>query len=109
MHPVAPHIVAEVRFLTTAEGGRNGGIGTGYRPTHDMGHPDGILNDGKHDYLDREWVELGDVVFANITFLVPDYQFGRLHEGFGFKIQEGSKIVGHGVIRAVFDPQMRKL
>jgi translation elongation factor EF-Tu-like GTPase len=106
-----PHIEADVRFLTTAEGGRQSGIAPGpqgYRPTHDFGHPDGILNDGRHLYPGCDWVQLGEKVIAEITLLVPDYQYGHLYEGMPFKIQEGSKIVGHGVIRTVLDPKMRK-
>jgi translation elongation factor EF-Tu-like GTPase len=108
MSSVGPHIEAEVRFLTTAEGGRMGGIATGYPPNHDMGHPDHRLNSGRHDYPGREWVNLGETVIANITFVVPHCQHGHLHEGLEFKIQEGSKIVGHGVVRTVLDPKMRK-
>ncbi len=103
-----PQIQADVRFLTTAEGGRQGGIATGYRPTHDMGHTADLLNDGKHEYLGRDWVELGEAVTALITFLVPEYQYVQLVEGMSFKIQEGSKIVGHGTITAVLDQKMRK-
>jgi translation elongation factor EF-Tu-like GTPase len=108
----APHVEAEVRFLTSAEGGRKDGFGPGphgYRPTHDLGHLDGMLNDGRHMYPGLDWVPLGETVIAKITLLVPHYQYGHLYEGMPFKILEGSKIVGHGVVRTVLDPQMRKI
>ena len=71
-----PDIEAEVRFSTTLEGGRNGPVCTNYRPCHDMGI-DGMLNDGKHEFVDREWVALGDTVVSRIRFLVPEYQAGN--------------------------------
>jgi translation elongation factor EF-Tu-like GTPase len=86
--------------------GGNEGIGQDYRPTHDFGHS--VLNDGRHMYPGRDLVQFGETVTAEITFLAPEYQRGWLYDGMAFKIQEGSKIVGHGVIRTVFDPQMRK-
>jgi hypothetical protein len=53
-------------------------------------------------------MQKGEPQVEAITLLVPHYQYGYMYEGMPFKIQEGSKIVGHGVIRAVPDPQLRK-
>ena len=100
-----PDIQAEVRFSTTLEGGRNGPVCTNYRPCHDMGI-DGMLNDGKHEFVDREWVALGDTVVSRIRFLVPEYQAGRLYEGMPFTIQEGSKIVGRGRVIRILNPAL---
>jgi hypothetical protein len=77
MQPVKPHIDAEVRFLTTVEGGRKrGGIGQDYRPSHDFGHS--VLNEGRHMYPGRDLVQIGETVVAEITFLAPEYQRGWL-------------------------------
>jgi elongation factor Tu len=71
-----------------------------------MGVP-GMLNDAHHEYVGCESVAPGDTAVADIWFLMPEYQQGRLYPGFEFTVQEGSRVVGHGVIIAVLNEELR--
>lgn len=102
-----PDLEAEIQFLATAEGGRATPCRSGYRPNHNFGIP-GILNDAQHEYLGREWVAPGETVMARLWFLAPEYQEGRLHEGFSFTVQEGGKIVGYGRITRVLNTTLQR-
>ena len=101
-----PDIEAEVRFLTTLEGGRNSAVKSGYRPDHNMGGTD-MLNGAQHYFPDREWVQLGETIRSLMIFTVPEYQFGKLTEGLEFTIQEGNKIVGKGHVVSILNAAMR--
>lgn len=100
-------IEAEITFLTSAQGGRKSSAISGYRPNHDFGL-DGMLNDASHEYINTQVVALGQTVMANMWFLVAQYQAGRLHPGFRFTVQEGSRVVGHGVITQVFNAELQR-
>ena len=101
-----PDIEARISFLKTEEGGRAGPAKSGYRPSHDFGLP-GTLNDAAHEYIDQEWVAPGESALANIWLLVPEYQTGRLNQGFEFTVQEGKRVVGHGVITKVVNAALQ--
>ena len=100
-----PDIEARISFLATSEGGRIGPAKSGYRPSHNFGLQ-GILNDAAHEYIGQEWVGPGETALANLWLLVPESQTGRFHEGFRFSVQEGSRIVGHGVITKVLNASL---
>jgi len=100
-----PDIEAEIRFVTTEEGGRRTPAKSGYRPHHDFG-VDGIQFDAVHTFVDRERVFPGETVTAMLSFMgtgYQDYLAGRLHEGFEFTVQEGARIVGRGRITKVLN------
>lgn len=99
-----PDIEAEITFVATVDGGRRGSAQSGYRPDHDLGLE--TLNGAAHEYLDQEWVEPGATARAYLRFLAPEYQAGRLYPGFKFTVQEGRRIVGHGVVVAVLNASM---
>lgn len=99
-------IEAEVRFLTTLEGGRNSAVSSNYRPDHKMGET-GMLNGAQRFFPDLEWVQLGATVRSLMIFTVPEYQFGKPSEGLEFTIQEGNKIVGTGRVAKVLNAAMR--
>lgn len=102
-----PDIEAEIRFVSTADGGRMTACRSGYRPNHDFG-VEGMLNDAMHEYVGKEWVHPGETVIVRLWFLVPDYQKARLHEGFEFTVQEGRKIVGFGRVTRVLNRDLEK-
>lgn len=101
-----PDIEAEILFLATESGGRQSPAISGYRPTHDFGL-DGMLNDAAHEYVGCDSVSPGQSAMANIWFLAPQYQEGRLHPGFKFTVQEGSRIVGHGIVTHVINTALK--
>ena len=101
-----PDIEAEISFLPTEQGGRRSPAQSGYRPNHNFGLP-GTLNDAAHEYIGCECAAPGQIVKAHMWFLVPEYQRGRLYQGLSFTVQEGSRIVGNGVITKVLNPVLQ--
>lgn len=97
-----PDIEAEIFFLPTEQGGRHSPVLSGYRPNHDFGLA-GTFNDAAHEYIGCESVAPGQSAKANIWFLAPECQEGRLYSGFTFTVQEGSRVVGRGVITKVIN------
>ena|SRR5207253_1006848 len=93
---------AEVRFLTTAEGGRQSPARSGgmYRPTHDFGMKE-FFNDGVHVFVGKEWVAPGESVVSKIWLLSPESLYGRLRVGQHFTVNEGRKIVAKAVIKRI--------
>ena len=101
-----PDIEADIRFLSTDEGGRSGPALSGYRPTHDFG-VEGMLNDAHHEYIGVDSVSPGATARAQIWLLAPEYQAGRLYPGFAFTVQEGLHIVAHGEVVYVLNATLR--
>lgn len=100
-----PDLQAEISLLPTEQGGRQGPAVSGYRPNHDF-ELAGTLNDAAHEYIGTDTLYPGQTSLANIWLLAPQYQQGRLHVGFRFTVQEGSKIVGNGVITEVLSKEL---
>lgn len=102
-----PDIEAEISFLPTEQGGRESPATSGYRPTHDFGLR-GMLNDAAHEYIGPESVAPGEAAVARMWFLAPEYQARRLYRGLKFTVQEGSRVVGHGVVREVLNAALQR-
>ena len=102
-----PDIEAEITLLPTIEGGRHTVALSGYRPTHDF-DLSGMLNDAVHEYIGCDSIAPEASAKANMWFLAPDHQVERLYPGFKFTVQEGSRIVGYGVITKVFNEVLRR-
>lgn len=95
-----PDIEAEIRFLTTEEGGRTTPARSGYRPQF---YYDGHDWDAHQVYPDAEWVKPGDSVRTLLWFLSPDVHAGRVHVGMDFEIREGARVVGRGHITKILN------
>lgn len=107
MKPTTHDIEAEVYALTTAEGGRQNPLLSGYRPNHNFGK-NGHLNDGMHEYPDGGRIELGRSGRVLIWLLCPDENYGLLTVGDTFTVQEGNRIVGRGKITALPNSKLEK-
>jgi translation elongation factor EF-Tu-like GTPase len=99
-------IEAEIHFLTTAEGGRKTPCRSGYRACYDFGLK-GTLNDVFTEFIEKEWVAPGESVTTRLWFFVPQFQLGRLHEGFEFTVHEGHAVHAKGRITKIFNDAMR--
>jgi elongation factor Tu len=94
-------IEAEIRYLTTEEGGRTTGIFSGYRGQFFY---EGDDYDGFQyfpDVLDGAMVSLGKTVRALIRFRQEMWEAvhaKRIIVGMPFQIREGNKTVGQGVV-----------
>ena len=101
-----PDLIAQIDFLPTEQGGRTLPAHSGYRPNHDFGLK-GTLNDAAHEYIGQETATPGESVRANLWLLAPELQAGRLHPGFQFTVQEGSRVVGRAVVQEVLNAALR--
>ena len=94
-------IEAEIRYLTTEEGGRKTGVFSGYRGQFFY---EGEDYDGFQyfpDLPDGTMLALGEPVRALIRFRQVMWEAvhaKRITVGMPFQIREGSKTVGYGVV-----------
>ncbi len=92
---------AEIRYLTTEEGGRRTGVKSGYRGQFFY---DGEDYDGFQyfpDLPDGVMVELGRPVRALIRFrqeMWENVHSMKITAGMHFQIREGNKTVGRGMV-----------
>jgi len=99
-----PDFEADIRFLSTAEGGRRDPIRSGCCQSHDLGLAG--LNDATHEYTDQEWVSPGDTVHTRLWLISPEMQSRRLSVGMRFTVQEGARVIGRGKITKVLNPRL---
>src|SRR5882672_78406 len=93
-------VEAEVTFLPTAHGGRQGPVFRDYRPQfYYAGHD----WDAAHEYPDVPQVNPGDTVRVYLAFLSPAAHVGKLRPGMAFLIREGSKVVAYGSVTRLLD------
>ena len=96
----ARDIEAEITFLPTEHGGRQGFALSGYRPQF---YYDGHDWDAQHEYPEDEAVYPGQTVRAYLRFLSPQEHVGKLRPGKAFLIREGNKTVAYGSVLVVLD------
>lgn len=92
----APHVEAEVHFLSANDGGRATPCTSGYRPQFFY---EGRDWDAVHEYPDVAQVMPGDSARALLHFLSPESHAGRVRPGMPFLLREGRQVVGYGVVR----------
>ena len=96
MTSLIPELEADIHYLPTEEGGRKHGVFSGYR--------------GQFYYYGRDWDVMqllidketclpGETVRVHLFTLSP-----QCHVGQEFEIREGVRIIGKGIIRAIFRP-----
>jgi translation elongation factor EF-Tu-like GTPase len=104
--PSPPDIEAEIEFLPTDKGGRKTAVRSGYRPSHNFQHPEG-LSDAQHEYPDTLWVFPGQTARTLLWFIRPEHLAGRIRVGFGFTVQEGGRVVGKGRVVRILNEALR--
>ncbi|MEN0049630.1 MAG: hypothetical protein AAF806_21395, partial [Bacteroidota bacterium] len=92
-------IEAEIYYLTEKEGGRKTAVGNGYRGQF---YYDGKDWDAPQEFIDKEICRPGESVKVKMSTLSPDFHVGRFWEGKEFKVREGAKTVGNGIIKKIF-------
>jgi translation elongation factor EF-Tu-like GTPase len=93
-------IEAEITFIPTEHGGRQGPAFNDYRPqfyyaSHDW--------DAPQEFPDVQQVNPGDTVRAFLCFLSPDEHVGKVKPGMAFLVREGAKIVAYGSVTRLID------
>ena len=100
MQPFPPDIEAEIRFLTSEEGGRHTPVWSGYRPQF---YYDGHDWDAHQEYPDVEWVHPGETARTLLWFLSPDAHLDRVQVGMEFEVREGARAVGRGRVTKILN------
>ena len=98
MAPLLHDVEAEVTFLPTEHGGRQGPVASDYRGQF---YYDGHDWDAPQEYPDTDWVQLGEKVRAFVDFLSPHEHEGKVYPGMPFLIREGNRVVGYGAITKI--------
>lgn len=93
-------IEAEIHFLATDEGGRQGPASSGYRGQF---HYYGRDWDAVQQYPDVTEANPGDTVRAYLTFLSPHKHVDNLHVGKEFLVREGQRTLALGKVTRVLD------
>jgi translation elongation factor EF-Tu-like GTPase len=98
--PECKDIEAEITFLTTEEGGRQGVAFSGYRAQF---YYDGHDWDAMQNYIDVDEVYPGQTVKARLCFVSPQCHVEKLYVGKKFLIREGQRVVASGTVTKILD------
>ncbi len=98
-------VIARIRLLSTAEGGRVGPLRGSWRPNHNFFGPDDRdMTVGFIDLPEGVALQPGDTIELPIAFWNWPGLEGQIHPGREWRIQEGAKLVGIGTILDVLAP-----
>jgi len=102
-------VLAEISLLPTETSGRTTGITSGYRPSHNFGKPDSpLICMGSITMASGTWINPGESKDAEVLFTLPKGYDIALYQGLEWRIHEGSRHVGSGRIKQVFEDESPK-
>jgi len=98
-------VEANIRLLSTEQGGKSSPITQLYRPNHNFGDPDNRnMFIGQIELGELEYLHPGESRDLRVTFFNVHGLREKLIEGRKWRLQEGTKLVGYGkVLRIVED------
>ncbi len=102
-----PDFTAKITYVATNEGGRENCAWSGYRP-HVKFEGEKVMTSGEQIFIDKEKVFPGETVTAEIRILSKDVFKNYLFAGQHFEVGEGSRVVGHGEILEVVNPDLKQ-
>jgi len=95
-------VKAKITMKTTAEGGRQHGFKSGYRPNHVFELPDDLRNlktyIGDIQFDDQELIEPGETKIVTVRFLKMSQVENYIRVGQKWFINEAAKTLGFGEI-----------
>lgn len=91
---------ARIELLTTARGGRSTPVTSDYRPNHDL-WDSGDMHPGRILFDEDRTVAPGESSEAVVEFFDAPKLAERLAPGNTWRIKEGGRLVGHGIVLAV--------
>lgn len=100
--------IAELQYLTTAQGGRKTPACSGYRPQVKFDFTE-MQTSGYQTFIGQETAYPGDKVDAKIKILSPNYFADCLTEGMTFEFREGATIIGTGRIKHIINDKLEKI
>lgn len=99
--------IAELKYLTTVEGGRQTPVFSGYRPQVKFEFAE-MQTSGQQTFLNKETVYPGDTVTAEVRILSVEHFANSLMEGMTFEFMEGSRIIGTGKIISIVNDNLKR-
>jgi len=99
--------IADLKYLTTEEGGRQTPAFSGYRPQVKFGF-DEMQTSGQQTFLNKDTVYPGDTVEAAIKIISVEHFANTLTEGMTFEFKEGSRVIGTGKIIDILNYRLIK-
>lgn len=99
--------IAELKYRTTAEGGRRTPANSGYRPQVKFDFAE-METSGQQTFIDKDFVLPGETVIAKIKILSPDYFANQLTEGIIYEFREGATVIGTGKILVIVNDKLEK-
>ncbi|HTF27551.1 MAG TPA: hypothetical protein VK625_01835 [Flavitalea sp.] len=99
--------IAELKYLSTEEGGRQTPAHSGIRP-HVKFPFSNYLTSGQQTFIDMEWVKPRESVTAYIKIISIDIFQNSLTDGMEFEFIEGPKLTGTGKIISVINPFLKR-
>jgi hypothetical protein len=99
--------IADLKYLTREEGGRQTPAFSGYRPQVKFDF-DEMQTSGQQTFLNKDIVHPGDTVEAAIRILSVEHFENRLTEGMTFEFREGSRVIGTGKIMSILNDRLMK-
>jgi len=100
-----PDFTADLHYLTTEQGGKNHPVFSSYFPQVKFSFSKSQWG-GKQKFLNKEIVNPGEDVIAEITLLDSQFCNNRLKTGLKFDIMEGAKLMGTGVILEILNKEL---
>lgn len=99
--------IADLKYLTSEEGGRKTPAFSGYRPQVKFDFSE-MQTSGQQTFLNKDTVYPGDTVEVAIRILSVEHFANTLAEGMAFEFREGSKIIGTGIIANILNDSLQK-
>lgn len=91
------NVIAEVRLLTSNEGGKSVPIRGSYRPNHNFFDTENaVMTIGFIEIPEGQEVKPGEAATVSIAFWWWEGLAGQVYVGREWRIQEGHQLVGHG-------------
>ncbi len=99
--------IAELNYLETENGGRKTKANSGYRPQIKFDFTENTSS-GFQTFIDKEYVNPGEIVIAKIKVVSPSFFDKQLYEGIEFNFVEGNQIIGNGKIIEIINNNLEK-
>lgn len=101
-----PDFIAELKYLTTDQGGRRTPARSGYRPHVKFAFSE-MQTSGQQIFLDQEIVHPGDTVNAEITIISTQFFDHMLSPEMTFEFSEGPRTIGTGRIIKILNQNLQ--
>jgi len=99
--------IAQIHFKNENEGGRTYYIKSNYRSQLVFNFDD-YQTSARQIYIGTDYVFPGDMVNAEIDILSQEYFHKKLKAGIGFKLYEGSHLIGTGKVIKIVNPKLQE-